>query len=444
MAMDEIDRASRALGVTLNAGQRRACEEIMVSVGLRRPHLLTGEGGTGKTTVFQVIAHAVKRRKMKAAITAPTHKAVAVLASKIKRTKLDVPCQTVQSLLGLKPSFRGDRQVFTRDQFAPPVMADVVEIDEGSMLSLELMDHIERHLPNSAVVISGDDAQLPPVGERLSRCFATPSQSRLTETQRQDENNPVLQAARAVRAMQGKAMDWSWLKAGQHQGKGLFLPGDQADTWMRKAFTSSDFEKDPNTFRYAAWTNAQVARVNAKVRGWRYGDIDTPFAPGERALLRAPIVKDDAILANTNEEPFVLDIRPGEYTHRFPSTEALVAWDVTLPTWRVLLRNDEGLEFGANLPRDAQAFERAQSRAKDEAKRVRSRWPQYHLLRQSMAQAQSVYALTVHGLQGSTLTHIFIDVPELSRWISSSLLEGQQGLYVALSRPTHCCHMVGV
>jgi exodeoxyribonuclease-5 len=88
-------------------------------------------------------------------------------------------------------------------------------------------------------------------------------------------------------------------------GRGL-LPGADLDRWMQQAFTSEAFRAVPSTFRYLAWTNHRVTQVNARVRGWLYGDnLPTPFLAGERALLRAPIIRDGTVIANTNEEALV-------------------------------------------------------------------------------------------------------------------------------------------
>jgi hypothetical protein len=38
--------------------------------------------------------------------------------------------------------------------------------------------------------------------------------------------------------------------------------------------------------------------------------LPTPFVAGERALLRAPIIEDETIIANTNEEAVVEAIGP--------------------------------------------------------------------------------------------------------------------------------------
>ena len=139
----------------LNAGQERALAEIIGAFNPGDRHLLTGYAGSGKTTLMQRVALEFQKHKRAVVLTAPTHKAVSVLAAKTKQAGIPVECQTIHSLLSLKPETRGDRQEFVRKKYAPPVTQDVVVIDECSMLDAAMMRHIRRHLPNSFVLYTG-------------------------------------------------------------------------------------------------------------------------------------------------------------------------------------------------------------------------------------------------------------------------------------------------
>ncbi len=64
----------------------------------------------------------------------------------------------------------------------------------------------------------------------------------------------------------------SWCAPSEHENKyGIFLPADAAHRWMKKAFTSPEFNADPDSFRYLAWTNSRVRQVNELVRVCRCG-----------------------------------------------------------------------------------------------------------------------------------------------------------------------------
>jgi exodeoxyribonuclease V len=137
-------------------------------------YLLTGHAGSGKTYLMQRLTKSMLAKKRRIVLSAPTHKAVAVLARKLAEANIkDVTCRTIHSVLSLTPKPRTDRLVFERDRNADPVTTDVVVVDECSMVDLELLRHIRRHLPNAFVLFVGDPAQLPPVGEVASETFST-------------------------------------------------------------------------------------------------------------------------------------------------------------------------------------------------------------------------------------------------------------------------------
>jgi ATP-dependent exoDNAse (exonuclease V) alpha subunit len=85
---------------------------------------------------------------------------------------------------------------------------------------------------------------------------------------------------------------------------------------------------------------------------------------------------------------------------------------------------------------DGREFQRVVERIKDEATKSRLRWKRLYEFQQSLAQLQSVYCLTVHRSQGSTFETVFVDLSNIRRREKTNLLEAQQMLYVAVTRPS--------
>jgi exodeoxyribonuclease-5 len=422
--------------VELNDSQAKAREEIEASIIMRRPHLLLGNAGTGKTTLMQEIAKAHHASRHKIILTAPTHKAVAVLERKLKAAHIDIPCRTIHSLLSLRPKPQGDKQIFVRAPKAKPVDADIVIIDEASMLDTSLMTHIDRHLSGRAVVFCGDGAQIPPVGEVESQSLATMPASRLTTIVRQAEGNPIIAASDIIRKSQQQAgFDWSWCKEVRKDNTGVFTPSrPDLDAWMKRAFADcGEFQKDADFVRYLCWTNARVAEINAKLRRWMHPagiDLSMPFIPGEVALIRSPLVIEEQILIATNEEVRV---------------EAISAdRQLDIPTWKMKVVTESGMDHDIHLPRDWDAYRIAMAEIADKARVEPYYWDEYHEFRAAFINAQQCMALTTHNSQGSTFRYVFQDLPDVRKRIRDNPLEAKQLLYTGATRPSEGLILIGV
>jgi exodeoxyribonuclease-5 len=430
----------------LTVDQAEALRDIEAAFEPGGLYLLTGHAGSGKTYLMQRLTKNMLAKKRSVILSAPTHKAVAVLKRKLDEAKIEgVTCRTIQSVLSLRPKPRTDRLVFERSRGAEPVTADVVVIDECSMVDGDLYRHIKRHLPNAFVLFVGDPAQLPPVGEIESQTFSTPKRSHLMTIVRQAAGNPILAAAGIIRTSQGGPADMSWCApAALENGHGIFLPRGAANAWMKKAFTSPEFEADPDSFRYLAWTNDRVAQVNELIRSWRYGEnIPTPFMPGESALFKQPLILEETMIFANNQEAKVVSIKRGMFTHEIKEANEVPKWTAAIPSWEICLNDREGNERTVHMVADNREFQKVVARIKDEAAESRLRWKHLHDFQQSLAQLQSIYALTVHKSQGSTIGTVFCDLPDIRRREETNLLEAQQMLYVAVTRPSKRLIVVG-
>jgi len=106
---------------------------------------LTGAAGTGKTFLTTIIAQYLYNRGFKFAITAPTHKAVGVMAGILKENNIQVTPRTIHSFLGIKlfkDPHTGEER-FTIDKTKKEYeYVDVLIVDESSMISTELYEYI--------------------------------------------------------------------------------------------------------------------------------------------------------------------------------------------------------------------------------------------------------------------------------------------------------------
>lgn len=154
-------------------------QKIAAEMAVRRRFcVISGGPGTGKTyTVVKILAllleQALKRGKeMRIALVAPTGKAAARLGESIEKSKSDLACDedvrsripgrasTIHRCLGKVP----DSQTRFRHDAGNPLPADVVLVDEASMVDLALMTRLTDALrPHARLILLGDKDQLASV-----------------------------------------------------------------------------------------------------------------------------------------------------------------------------------------------------------------------------------------------------------------------------------------
>lgn len=147
-----FDHVARQGGLVLNEEQRQAVRTALI----HKVAVLTGGPGTGKTTAVQMVIRLLEAKGFRYALAAPTGRAAKRLAEATGR-----PAKTIHRLLQFKPQ-KGLQ--FQRNE-ANPLEADLVIVDEASMLDLLLTHHLLKAIhPESHLLLVGDVDQLPSVG----------------------------------------------------------------------------------------------------------------------------------------------------------------------------------------------------------------------------------------------------------------------------------------
>lgn len=181
--------AEKTLGLSLSPGQREAVRLSLAEKVL----VITGGPGTGKTTVTRAITAIFGALKAKMALVAPTGRAAKRLGE-----ATGLPAKTIHRLLEYAPGGfqRGPRH---------KLEADLLLVDEASMLDITLMACLTAALPAGArLILVGDQDQLPSVGPGrvlgdLVECGAV-AVARLTDIYRQAGGSQIILAAHQVKA----------------------------------------------------------------------------------------------------------------------------------------------------------------------------------------------------------------------------------------------------
>jgi exodeoxyribonuclease V alpha subunit len=141
----------RKTGLTLSASQRAAVATTVNG----KVTVITGGPGVGKTTVVNSILRILRAKQVAVLLCAPTGRAAKRLAE-----STGMEARTLHRTLEFDPKQGGFRR--NADH---PLEADLVVLDETSMVDVVLMNQLLRALPSrTALLMVGDVDQLPSVG----------------------------------------------------------------------------------------------------------------------------------------------------------------------------------------------------------------------------------------------------------------------------------------
>ncbi|MEM9069562.1 MAG: AAA family ATPase, partial [Myxococcota bacterium] len=155
--------------------------------------VLTGGPGTGKTTTVRAIVRAQQALERRILLCAPTGRAAKRLTE-----ATGAEATTIHRMLEWNPMLGG----FQRGS-EQPLEAEVVLVDEASMLNLQLASSLlEAVAPSTRLILVGDVDQLPPVGagQVLRELIASEVGAvvRLEEVFRQAAESAIVQGAHAI------------------------------------------------------------------------------------------------------------------------------------------------------------------------------------------------------------------------------------------------------
>ena len=135
--------------------------EAVTNALTRRLSVITGGPGTGKTHLTHALTLMAESRDLKFRLLAPTGRA----ARRLTEATEGAPASTIHKALEWIPG-----EIPGRDEDSP-IEADLVIVDESSMLSLEICRHLIAAIgPKTHLVLIGDADQLPPVGPGKPFC----------------------------------------------------------------------------------------------------------------------------------------------------------------------------------------------------------------------------------------------------------------------------------
>lgn len=410
---------------------------------------LQGYAGVGKTTVVSELLKAVSSR-VAVVVTAPTHKALAVLGVKLG----DIGCDlmTTHSALGLKlTELDSGEQRLRHDGASCIADYDLAVVDEASMLHPELFAALLSSRRQCRILFVGDPAQLVPVGsDERSAAFSdiVPLHFHLTEVVRQAEEHPSIRMSVMLRknVENREGPDIAALAGVLQSGDERFISiSSGGDAAIRQY--ALDALKHGLETHILAFTNKATIQHNRAIHASLYPGVDG-FAVGERVIAQEGFThKPESAFGSE-----FVQVRTSEFLIVEGVFAALAPGYAHIPAWRIEMKRENGGKVSAWVAQDREALEsevsgwfdqwrkyRAEADAasprdknflKAKAKECSERaWS----LRNAFANIRHAYALTIHKSQGSTFETVLID------WASMAYGNPEDTsrlAYVAITRPS--------
>ena len=190
---EEIRVVEKEEGIKLANNQMLAVKEAIEGGVV----IITGGPGTGKTTTINTIIKIFENNNQEVVLAAPTGRA----AKRMSETS-SKEAKTIHRLLEMGYATDSDELQFMKNE-EEPIKADVIIIDEVSMVDILLMYSLLRAIkPGTRVILVGDSDQLPSVGagnvlkDMIDSCVI--KVVRLTEIFRQAQESMIVVNAHKI------------------------------------------------------------------------------------------------------------------------------------------------------------------------------------------------------------------------------------------------------
>ncbi|MGN0512794.1 MAG: ATP-dependent RecD-like DNA helicase [Lachnospiraceae bacterium] len=402
-----INRIEHHLEIELDDMQKAAVKEAAEN-GLL---VITGGPGTGKTTTINAIIKYFELEGMEIRLAAPTGRA----AKRMKETT-GYEAQTIHRMLELSGAPEDGRSINFERNENNPLEADVVIVDEMSMVDINLMNALLRALVvGTRLILVGDVNQLPSVGPGNvlkdiidSHCFNVVM---LTKIFRQASESEIIVNAHKINA--GETIELN-----KYSKDFLFLRRDDANSIINAMIT---LVRD----KLPAYVNADMLDIQ----------VMSPMRRGPVGVERLNTVLQKYLNppdGTKNEREFGdLILREGDKVMQIRNNYQL-EWEIR---GKYGIPKDKGLGvFNGDIGIIRHISDYAQEITVEYED---SKFVVYDF--KQVEELELAYAITIHKSQGSEYPAVVI--PMLS---GPQMLMTRNLLYTAVTRAKTCACMVGM
>ncbi len=432
-----ISRITAALPFVPNEGQKTVIESFarfLLSGESRRAFILRGYAGTGKTSIVAALVKAMEQMQQHCTLLAPTGRAAKVMSRYAMH-----PAYTVHKCI-YHPHQTEDVNNGGFSLGHNTAVNTLFVVDEASMLSYRLLTDLLTFVfstPDSknSLLLLGDEAQLPPVGQDFSPALKAEylrsynidvTEQTLTEVARQALDSGIL--SNATRIRQGGSMTLT-----EAEDVKLLLPNRFQET-IEQAYNTDGIAETIVLTRSNRRANLYNQGIRAQIL-WREEQI----AAGDRLM----VCRNNYFWTEQYDNlPFIANgdtleverLSNEREMYGFHFIDAALRsldydWAIDATLWLDTLFTPSPDDNNAMLQ---QLYDRVGEDYADE----RNAEKRDKLIRQSpyfnALQVRFAYAVTCHKAQGGQWDNVFIDEGVQIEGMSDT--EQRRWLYTALTR----------
>lgn len=432
--------------------------EFITSRSERGVFLLNGYAGTGKTSVMGAVVRAMQSCQIPSVVLAPTGR-----AAKVASSFSGMPAFTIHKHIFRADGATPDANFFmARNRYNNTIFI----VDEASLITdnptsrhslLQILVHYVYSGAGCKMILVGDTAQLPPVGQedspamnpdRLRQLGLFPQTFTLDRTVRQARESGILYNATRIREMllwwQSHTMSEPILPTLYTRGFDDVHAITSID--LADALASSWATVGMDETLMVTRSNRRANDANMAVRN-QVMMAESPLQQGDRLVISkndyywSRINKLDTFLANGDIVTVRWVGRPEKVYGRYYVDVELESPSMpdTPIAAKIMLRSLRA--EGPNIPRDEMqrifdAAYKAQPEEYGDIKKTRlaSEDPYYNAL-----QAKYAYCVTCHKAQGGQWRHVYIDMggimtdaltTDFLRWLYTAMTRATEKIYL--------------
>lgn len=419
--------------------------------------MINGYAGTGKTFLIKrIIEYICAVETGNICVTAPTNKAVKVLAEGMdtifiedgQRMNSDVCYCTTHKYLNLKEAVDDEGNISFIPQKGNNPSFKFLVIDEASMIGKDIAKLVfdVKSNVNQKLILLGDVAQIPPVGEPQSVLFSKDFMNihveNLTEIVRQKNGNPIIDYSIMIRENANNPNPIKNKENKESEEGGVVFMKEKKDAVniIEKMLHDDSFKENSSFFKIIAWRNKTLDYLNGFCRKKLFGENVPKFVKGDKVIANSSLYDSNyKVIVNTSQEMIITECEKKTVNKTLYVEVFNKNMSISIPSYYIEAKVENGRTIHMYVPDEQGQYLwlNFMSKIKYECikKRKANCWANYYDLGKIFANIGYAYAISAHKSQGSTYKNVLLmDIDVDNNW---NVLERNKIRYTSFTRASN-------